>query len=293
MKKKIKYHQEQIEELRDMSNNNKHAEQQKKSSLRGRTYSEISLDLTAYDRHRHNKELIDQDGSEFFGFTNELFKPDPVSGWNDPKGRRPSVGHGQNRETDGNRKTLHRIPSYSEINSDFPPPPFEMVNPIYDNSTQSMEQTPTRSPPASPAPPPPPASPQPPSSMVSHPLATQQKQQNKTQGPKTNSSSTIPINSLLDEFKNKIKNDQNRERDDVSSEEEGRLVRASTFSRANTEAPPKKGSSSTDVNNRLSNVYDKPRRNHYEIEDEEDENEFVGFRNRTFDPDFTEASSRF
>ena len=291
--RKLKQHQEQIEELREMSNNNKHYQQQqqlqKKNSLRGRTYSEISLDLTAYNRHRHNKELLDQEGSEFVGFTNEFFQPDPSSGRQHQRRKRPSIGPGNNQES-------HRIPSYSEINPNFPPPPFEFINKIYDDSnTTSVQQTPARSPPNSPAPAPPPPPPPPPPPADRQPTTTLPKQQTKRHDPTVTSSSTAPINSLLDEFKNKMKDNQTRDHDNANSGdngEEGRVLRASTFSRTNTEGSQKKGRSSTDVpsNNKPQTRRGTP----YEAEeDAEDEQEFRGFRNRTFDPDISEASSRF
>ena len=334
MKKKLKKHKTQIEELREMAmkNNIKMNNNNNESSLRGRTYSEISLQDEAFEQHEINKELMNEEGSEFIGFRNEMFQPTTKTNnsnsksTSNNKGRRPSVGpcpvasprSGQQRDS---------------IRSDvFPAPPFELLNPVFEiknnlNSSNNKNNTPLHTSLATPPPPPPP--PPPPvttttqiPNMVSPPNKREPNSLERHNNNQENA--TSPLDSLLGEFKNRIKKNHqssSEDSDSITSQDDGsRLVRASTFSNNNKLAsmPQQNGKNSskyghenpvykqsrslTGVNtNKKVNNKNRPSTAGGRTPNIQEENrssggddEFIGFRNMTFNPDMPEeASSRF
>ena len=377
-KKRLEKHKMQIQELREMAmhnnnnTNNNNNNKNRESSMRGRTYSNISLDKEAYNRHEINKGLMDEDGSEFVGFKNEMFHPlsngkgdkykrnksenttstsnikntKQDAKWN--KGRRPSIGpsvpgNEDNRSHPGLH--VHQQPRASVVSFEFPAPPFQLLNPLFKDPREnesvrkhetikntSQQQQQQSSPPP---PPPPPPQPLPPSNTTNgvrspreteggHPSTNSLEQYNKQQQQQGNS-----LDSLLGEFKKKIKTTNETGEHTENALEEGRLVRASTFSKNTSSYPSPTHTTQTRSQEELGENNEdpstqtvkqramtfgnsknmkrankkKPRdnndstpwsRNNVIHEEASAGNEFMGFRNRTFNPDFqNEASSRF
>uniref|UniRef100_A0A7M5UR99 DSL domain-containing protein n=1 Tax=Clytia hemisphaerica TaxID=252671 RepID=A0A7M5UR99_9CNID len=285
LRRKLEQHEAQIEELREMSRNNN-------SSLRGRTYSNVSLDKEeAIQRHEKNKDLLAQDGSEFIGFTNEMFQPDTSR----TEVRRPSLGPSRLQPP---QKRSNRIPSLSDA-ALFPHPPFDFMNPLHEdehkgkprssspaNAVQKNGNPQNAGPPSPPPPPPPPppAQPQTPVKIRSSTLNSLdrfQQQQN-----------TSPMDSLLGEFKKKISVTEAPNNDQI------RPVRASTFSKnANKDIPSKPRRTTTDVNKlptaKKPNRMPAKKAMNGNVNGDINENEFEGFYNRTFNPEMNESASRF
>lgn len=312
-KKKAKEQELQIEKLGTIIELTK----QKESSVRNRTFSNIVLGRNAFKRHSKNKELMEMEGAEFFGFKNELFAPDqePYDEINmevnmTKSSRRPSIGPVSNDASIEQRMSFkfqkRRQSSIDE--QAFPSPPFELLNPIqekeqqpmvnstFKNSNTGQSALPTQStqlPP--PPPPPPPAVPSEPSGSISDTIKAaklRKTSENREPAVITKSSS---IGSLLDEFKSKVKHDDG---DDT------KLVRASTLSFPSKEKQENDPNNSATLQHSSSQDRDrnfnrlktkpKPKRNDtpnigtYHFKDssflENEENEFTGFHNKSFSP---------
>lgn len=248
------------------------------------------------------------EGSEFFGFKNEMFVPDEPrdDSYNEINmevnvtkfSRRPSIGPsgGNNNTVDVERMSFKIQNSKKTIKTvdedmEFPAPPFELFNLLHQNVADDRAELTNRSSIITPPPPPPPP---PVSARLQHPIKFG-KNIARSERPTQNSG----IGSLLDEFKSKI---QKNELDDT------RLVRASTlsfpkdtqhdfyesknrsatlqlnkttgrdknFNRIETLPKPKRNNNGKNSN---IGIY---RSNNSSIREDDEEDEFSGFHNKTF-----------
>ena len=181
--------------------------------IRGdRTFSNLSLDDDALDRHRTNLRLSETPGGEFVGFVNQMFKTDRVSA---------------NQHEEINYSTGMSASKRASIGPDVEIP-IQKEHKNNKSKTKSKRMpvinayaNPTMTPPSTVLPTPPPPPPPPPVIQL-----TPVKFQRSSKTPVSTPPIQSPLSSLLDEFRQRVASN-------ASSSES--LVQASTLTKTPTE----------------------------------------------------------